>query len=126
MGAGARDSGKNLAEMPVLIEQYVVVSDNDQAKPAAELLRFGPKAFKTYFNIRDPATVQQQAEAQVPLEQVLSSWAVGTEPSTHVNKLIDLLDSGATIVNVHCPQPDQRAVLEFYGSRVLPALREHS
>ncbi len=40
--------------MPVLIEQFVVVGDEHDAKASAELWRFLPKAFQSYFNLRDP------------------------------------------------------------------------
>jgi alkanesulfonate monooxygenase SsuD/methylene tetrahydromethanopterin reductase-like flavin-dependent oxidoreductase (luciferase family) len=44
--AGARNAGKNPSDMPVLIEQFVVVGDEKDARQAAELWRFIPKAFK--------------------------------------------------------------------------------
>jgi hypothetical protein len=34
--------------------------------------------------------------------------------------LMELFSSGATIVNVHSGQKDQRAVIDFYGTFVLP------
>jgi hypothetical protein len=34
-----------------------------------------------------------------------------------------LFDSGVTIVNIHSGQQDQRKVIEFYGTDVLPRLR---
>jgi TAT-translocated FGD2 family F420-dependent dehydrogenase len=76
---GARSAGKNPAQMPVLIEQYVVVGNEDDAQQAAALWRFGPKAFKSYYNIPDPARIQKLAESEVPLEQVIKGWAVGTD-----------------------------------------------
>lgn len=120
--AGARAAGKDPAGMPVLIEHYVVVGDQTEAKQAAELWRFGPKAFKGYYNIADPARIQQRAEAELPIEQVTKSWAVGTDPALHVTKIRELQDSGVTIVNIHSGQADQRKVIEFYGSQVLPRL----
>ena len=36
----------------------------------------------------------------------------------------ELFQSGATIVNIHSGQSDQRKVIEFYGKEVLPKLRE--
>jgi TAT-translocated FGD2 family F420-dependent dehydrogenase len=120
--AGARAAGKNPADMPVLIEQYVVVGDDSEARQSAELWRFGPKAFKGYENIPDPSAIQHQADSEIPLEKVMSSWAVGTDPAIHVKKIHDLFDSGATIVNIHCGQPDQMRVLDFYGSQVLPKI----
>lgn len=121
---GARAAGKNPAEMPVLVEQYVVVGSATDARHAAELWRFGPKAFKSYYNVPNPAQIQQLADQQVPIEQVLQSWAVGTDPAVHINKLRELFDSGVTIVNVHSGQPDQRHVVEFYGAHVVPAFRQ--
>ena len=121
--SGARDAGKNPADMPVLVEQYVVVGDQSDAQQAAELWRFGPKAFKTYYNIPDPTVIQQRADAQVPLDQVIKDWPIGTGPRVHLEKIQELFDSGVSIVNVHAGQMDQRRVIEFYGREVLPKLR---
>lgn len=122
--AGAREAGKNPADMPVLIEHYAVVGGQEAAKQAAELWRFGPKAWHSLFDVPSPAAIQQQAEQQVPIEQVLKSWAVGTDPEVHINAVKELFDSGATIVNIHSGQPDQRKVIEFYASHVLPKFRQ--
>jgi TAT-translocated FGD2 family F420-dependent dehydrogenase len=121
---GARDAGKNPAEMPVLIEQFVVVGDENDAKRAAQYWRFLPKAFKKYFNIRDPGAIEQQAQAEIPIEKLTAEWPVSTDPAVHVKAITELFDSGATIVNVHSGQPDQKRVVEFYGSEVLPRLRQ--
>jgi len=117
---GARQAGKDPDQMPVLVEQYVVVGDQNEAAKAAELWRFGPKAFKQYFNIPDPSAIEQRADAEVPIEKVLDAWAVGADPAIHIAKLRELFDSGVTIVNVHSGQPDQRKVIDFYGRSVLP------
>jgi TAT-translocated FGD2 family F420-dependent dehydrogenase len=122
--SGAREAGKNPADMPVLVEQFVVVGDDAQARRAAELWRFLPKAFKTYYNIEDPAAIQQRAEADIPLDKIIGDWPVGTDPAVHLKAITELFDSGVTIVNVHSGQADQQAVLQFYGSHVLPALRQ--
>jgi F420-dependent hydroxymycolic acid dehydrogenase len=120
--AGARDAGKNPSEMPVLVEQYVVVGGADEAQQAAEYWRFGPKAFKGYFNVVDPAAIQQRAEAEVPIEKVTDCWPIGLDPRVHVAKMHELFDSGVSIVNVHAGQMDQQRVIEFYGREVLPKL----
>jgi F420-dependent hydroxymycolic acid dehydrogenase len=67
--SGARAAGKDPGAMPVLVEQYVVVGGSEEAKQAAELWRFGPKAFKGYFNILDPAAIQRVAEKEIPVER---------------------------------------------------------
>ncbi|MDB5396909.1 MAG: TAT-translocated F420-dependent dehydrogenase, family [Rhodospirillales bacterium] len=120
---GAREVGKNPADMPVLIEQYAVVGDANEARAAAELWRFGPKAFKGYQDIPDPGTIQQRAHSEIPLEKVLSSWAIGSDPAVHIQKLQELFDSGATIVNIHTGQADQKRLLDFYGTDVLPKFK---
>jgi F420-dependent hydroxymycolic acid dehydrogenase len=42
------------------------------------------------------------------------------DPGIHIAALQKLFDSGATIVNVHSGQADQRKVIDFYGRSVLP------
>jgi len=121
---GAQEGGKNVKRMPVLIEQYVVVGEKKDAEQAAELWRFGPKAFKTYYNVPSPQTIQQRAEAEVPLEKVYEEWPIGNDPAPHVRMIEQLFESGATMVNIHSGQHDQRRVIEFYGSQVLPKLRQ--
>ncbi len=111
--------------MPVLVEQFVVVGDKSEAEKSAELWRFIPKAFKKYHNNPDPADIQRQAEADLPLEKVYGDWVVGTDPEPHVNAVEQLFESGATIVNIHSGQPDQKKVIEFYGKSVLPKLDKH-
>jgi len=121
--AGARAAGKDPGQMPVLVEQYVVVGTRQDAEKAAELWRFGPKAFTTYYNIRDPKEIQQRAESEIPLEKVYSDWPISTDPNVHLKAIQELFDSGVTIANIHSGQADQERVLEFYGKEVLPNLR---
>jgi F420-dependent hydroxymycolic acid dehydrogenase len=123
---GASDAGKDPARMPVFIEQYVVVGGKSELNEAAEFWRFGPKAWKPYFNIRDPKTIQDRAKVEVPLEKVTEDWPVGTDPELHVKVLSDLFKSGATGVHIHSGQRDQRRVIDFYRKEVLPRLRSVS
>jgi TAT-translocated FGD2 family F420-dependent dehydrogenase len=122
--AGARAAGKDPAQMPVLLEQYVVVGNQQDAQQAATLWRFGPKAWKPYYNVRDPQEIQDRAMKEVPMEQVTAEWAIGTDPNVHVKKVQELFDSGAWIVNVHSGQSDQRRVIDFYAKEVLPKVRQ--
>jgi TAT-translocated FGD2 family F420-dependent dehydrogenase len=118
--SGARDAGKDPTAMPVLVEQYVVVGNEADARQAAELWHFGPKAFKGYYDITDPAEIQRRAEAEIPLEQIIAQWPVGTDPGKHIATVQELFDSGVSIVNVHAGQMDQRKVIDFYARHVLP------
>lgn len=123
--AGAKAAGKDPKEMPVLVEQFVVVGDQKDAQASAELWRFLPKAFKSYYNLRDPQAIQDRANSEIQLQKLISQWPVGTNPEVHATKLVELFESGATIVNVHSGQADQRRVIEFYGNKVLPQVRKH-
>ncbi len=120
---GVADGGKEMSKVPVFVEQYVVVGGQQELREAAELWRFGPKAWKPYFNIRDPKTIQERADAEVPLEKVSEGWPVGTDPEVHLKVLNELFDSGATEVHIHAGQHDQKKVIDFYGKEVLPRLR---
>jgi TAT-translocated FGD2 family F420-dependent dehydrogenase len=120
--AGARAAGKNPGQMPVLVEQYVIVGDQQDAKKAAELWRFGPNAFKTYYNIRDPKEIQRRAQSELPIEKVYSEWPIGTDANTHLKAINELFESGVTIANIHSGQVDQERVIEFYRKEVLPKL----
>jgi len=120
--AGARAGGRDAARMPVLIEQFVTVGTPDDARAAAELWRFLPRAFKTYFNVRDPQAIEDRANAEIPLERVIADWVVSPDPQVHIERVTALFRDGATIVNIHSGQADQRRVIDFYGSEVLPAV----
>ena len=117
---GAREAGKDPAEMPVLVEQFVVVGDEDDARRPASLWRFLPKAFKGYYEITDPAEIQRRAEAELPIEKLLADWTVSPLPELHIAAIDELFQSGATIVNIHSSQTDQQKVIDFYGNWVLP------
>lgn len=122
--AGAKAAGKDPKQMPVLVEQFVVVGNEKDAEESAALWQFLPKAFKSYFNIRDPQTIQQTASEENPLQKVYAKWPVSTDPDVHVKAVLELFSSGATIVNIHSGQADQNRVVEFYGKEVLPRVHQ--
>lgn len=119
---GVRESGRNASTMPVLVEQFVVVGDQAEAEQSAELWRFIPRAFKGYHKNPDPADIQRKAEAELPLKKVYGEWSLGSDPETHVEAIEKLFESGATIVNIHSGQKDQKKVIDFYGKSVLPRM----
>jgi TAT-translocated FGD2 family F420-dependent dehydrogenase len=121
---GARSAGKDPGTMPVAVESFVVVGDQNEAQYAAKQWNFIPKAFKGYHNIPDPAEIERRAAAELPLPKVYGEWTVSTDPEVHVKAIKKLFDSGVTIVNIHSGQRDQRKVIEFYGTEVLPRLRD--
>jgi TAT-translocated FGD2 family F420-dependent dehydrogenase len=124
--SGARSAGKDLAAMPVLVEAFVVVGDQSEAQAAAKLWNFIPKAFKGYQNIPDPAEIERRAQTELPLPKVFGDWTVSSNPDVHVQTIKKLFDSGVTIVNIHSGQADQQKVIDFYGSEVLPRVRNQA
>src|SRR5207302_6241759 len=98
--------------MPVLGEQYAVVGSQKDAEAAAQLWRFGPKAFKTYYNDPDPRSIQRRAETELPLEKIYADWPIGIEPVVHLKTINELFESGVTIVNIHSGQADQMRVID--------------
>lgn len=123
--AGLEQAGKKLDDVPVLIEQFVVVGDSREVDEAAALWRFIPRAFKGYHNIADPRAIRARAEKEIPLHKVSESWSRGTDPEQHAQAIERLFESGATIVNIHAGQRDQNKAIEFYGEKVLPLVRRN-
>lgn len=124
--SGARAAGKDPAQMPVLVELFVVVGDENEAKASAELWRFIPKAFNTYYNVCDSQAIQDRATAELPLPKVYGDWPVSMDPAVHIKAITDLFQSGASIVNIHSGQANQNRVIEFYGKNVLPKVKSAS
>lgn len=122
--AGAQAAGRSADTMPVLAELFVVVGGKREARPAAERWRFLPKAFQGYHDIADPRTIRQRAEREIPLEQVYEQWTISADADAHIERIVELFESGVTIVNVHSGQADQQRVLEFYRTEVLPEVRK--
>jgi F420-dependent hydroxymycolic acid dehydrogenase len=123
---GARAAGKDPGAMPVLVEAFVVVGDQSEARAAAKLWNFIPKAFKGYQNIPDPAQIEHRAQTELPLPKVFGDWTVSSSPDAHVQTIKKLFDSGVTIVNIHSGQADQQKVIEFYGKEVLPRVKSQT
>ena len=124
--SACKEAGKDLAQTPVFLEQSVCVGNKAEAQKSAELWRFLPKAWKPYFNVRDPHEIQRRAETEIPVDQILEDMTIGTDPELHVQKLHEAFQGGATEVHIHSGQPNQRKVIEFYGKEVLPRLRKLS
>jgi hypothetical protein len=65
------------------------------------LSKLGPRAFKSLYNLRDPAEIQRRAEATRPIEQVVKGWPISTDPGPHLEKIHELQGSGLSIANIH-------------------------
>jgi TAT-translocated FGD2 family F420-dependent dehydrogenase len=116
--------GPKKRKRPIMVEHWAVNGREPEARRAAEKWRFIPKAWERgYFDNVNPDEIQAKADKEVPLEKVIDSWVVSAEPRDHVRSIHELGELGATHVVVHCPVPDQLRAIQFFGKKVLPALR---
>ena len=119
---GLQLAGKRTGQVPILVESFVVVGDKKEAERPAQLWRFIPKAWNPYYEVRDPKTIRERAEKEVPMETIFSAWTISADPEPHIKGVQELFDSGVTMVNIHTGQDDQKKVIEFYGERVIPKI----
>jgi hypothetical protein len=73
-----------------------------------------------FARIGDPKEIPRRADSEVPLENVYSDWPVSTDPAVHIKVIAELFDGGATIVNIHTGQADQKRVIEFAAKKFCP------
>lgn len=120
---GARAAGKDPSRMPILVEHWVVVGDEDEARRWTPLWQFSPRAWTHFVDDPDPEHIQREAQATIPLDEVYRRWPVSRDPAVHVEAIQRLLDNGVTHVFVHSPQGDQEMVIDFFSREVLPRLK---
>ena len=120
---GAQLAGKDPATMPILAEHFVCVGDKEEAKKYAPLWQFLPNAWSDYVNVPDPREIERRALQEVEVDKLLEKWVVAPDAQTHIEALQKLIDGGVTHIFIHSAQPDQKAVIEFFGTQVLPKLR---
>ncbi|HLH25618.1 MAG TPA: TIGR03557 family F420-dependent LLM class oxidoreductase [Chloroflexota bacterium] len=121
---GARAAGKDPARLPIRVESFMVVGGEPEANEAAALWRFSPIGFKELLYEPDPRVIQARAEAELTLHDVWGDWTVSTNPADHAQNVRKFWDAGVHEVWVHSGQQDQRRVMDFYASQVLPLLAD--
>jgi TAT-translocated FGD2 family F420-dependent dehydrogenase len=119
---GLAAAGKAEREADLLAELYAVVGDEAEALQAARLWQFGP-VMNQLLDLSDPRLIERRAGALSSPREVIGSWVISPDPAAHIRRIEELLREGVTQVYVHSPQPDQHAVIDFYGRQVLPAVR---
>jgi TAT-translocated FGD2 family F420-dependent dehydrogenase len=118
----AREAGKDAAELPRIVELWLVAGDREEALAIAPVWQFLP-VFNDVVDTPDPRAVQRIAFERSSPERVVDGWLVSRDPAVHVAAIEELAALGATHVFIHSPQPDQRGVIDFYRRGVLPKLR---
>jgi TAT-translocated FGD2 family F420-dependent dehydrogenase len=120
---GVRETGRDPATLPIVVEHWAMVGGEDEARDGAEKWRFAPKAWEPgYFDNVDPVEIQAKAEKEVPLERVLRDWTVSRDPEVHTGAIRKLGELGATHVVVHVASPNQLQVIDYFGREVLPVV----
>ncbi|MDF2703789.1 MAG: F420-dependent glucose-6-phosphate dehydrogenase Fgd2 [Rubrobacteraceae bacterium] len=121
---GAEAAGKDSESMPKIAALFVVVGGEEEAAYAADLWRFTVNPWDPdLLYDPDPRSIQRKAEEKYSLEDVYEGWSVGEDPEKHARRMQDVLDAGATRIFILSGQQDQRRLIDFYGSEVLPRLR---
>jgi TAT-translocated FGD2 family F420-dependent dehydrogenase len=120
---GAREAGKNPDRMPIIVEHWVCVGTQEEARESAELWRYQPRAWTEFVFDHNPVSIMERARQEVPLEEALASFTVSQDPHEHVDAIQKLIDGGITTVLVHSAQADQKMVMRFFAEKVLPGLK---
>jgi F420-dependent hydroxymycolic acid dehydrogenase len=116
-------AGRDPQDVPIVVEQWMVVGGRREAEEAAAQWRMVPRGFTKYFYNPDPRAIEADAERTIPLENVYADWPVSDDADVHVEAIRKLAEHGVAQVFVHSGQKDQRRVIDFYATRVLPKLR---
>ena len=120
---GAREAGKKPDQMTIHAELFVYVGEQPEAEAVAKLWRFLPKAWTDFVNVSDPREIDRRAQQEVPLDDVLRMWTVGSDPQVHIAKLQELIDGGVTHIYVHAGNQYQMRAIQFYRDEVLHKVR---
>ena len=76
-------------------------------------------------DLYDPAEMTRRAAATISDEEHKESWMLSADAGAHVDSIAELVDQGATIVNLQLiGDADPIGSIRRYGDEVLPRLRE--
>jgi TAT-translocated FGD2 family F420-dependent dehydrogenase len=120
---GAKAAGKDPKAMTIHAESFVFVGKKEDAKQAANLWRFVPKAWTEFVENPDPRDILRKAEAEVSIEEATKDWVIGEQASAHIEAIQKMVDGGVTHIYIHSGQADQRRVIDFYSREVLPHIQ---
>ena len=68
----------------------------------------------------------RRAQQEVPLDQALSNFTISEDPAEHARVLQKTFDAGVTTLLVHSAQPDQPAIVRFFGEHVLSQVQRRA
>lgn len=121
---GARQAGKNPAQMPKLIEVNVEYTNNEEAAIQNQKKYWAATYIPASFDqkIYTPAMSAQNGEA-VGADTIKKASCISPNPGDHVRFAQKYIDMGFDHLVFHSADPNQRRFIEAYGQNVLPKLR---
>jgi coenzyme F420-dependent glucose-6-phosphate dehydrogenase len=121
---GARDAGKDPAQMPRLIELNVAYTQDIEGAIRDQLKYWAGTYVPALFDqkIYSPAMSQQNGEV-IGADTVKKTGCFSSNPDDHVKFVQQYIDLGFDHFFLHAAGPDQRAFLKDYARDVLPRLR---
>ncbi len=123
----ARQSGKNPAQMPKLIELNVDFTNDVETAIQYQKKYWAGTFVPALFDqkIYTPKMSAENGEA-VGSDTIKKAGCISANPDDHIKFIQQYIDLGFTHLIFHSSLPDQRAFLEAYGREVLPRLRSRS
>jgi coenzyme F420-dependent glucose-6-phosphate dehydrogenase len=119
---GARDSGRDGAELDRMIEVKVAYHpDRKQAMEETKIWASLSLPADAKADIDDPREMERLAKT---VEDVAHRrWLVSDNPDEHIEQLRPYLDLGFTHLVFHHPGDDQLGFIELYANDILPRIR---
>jgi coenzyme F420-dependent glucose-6-phosphate dehydrogenase len=124
---GAREAGKDPAQMPRMVELAVDYTDDEEKAIAQRKAYWAGKFVPAFFPERIYTPTQSEANGKaVGSDTIREAVCISGDPEVHVAYVRRYIDAGFNHLIFHSAGPNQRKFLESYGRDVLPRLREAS
>jgi coenzyme F420-dependent glucose-6-phosphate dehydrogenase len=122
--AGAREAGKDPAQMPRMIELGVDFNANEEEAIASRKAYWAGVFVPALFTERiyTPRMSEENGKA-VGADTIRESVCISADPQVHIELAQRYIAMGFNHLIFHSAGPDQGAFLESYGRQVLPKLR---
>lgn len=121
---GARESGKDPATLPRMIELGVAYTDDEEEAITCRKTYWAGSAVPAMYTERLYTPAMSEANGKVVgTETIKQSVCISADPAEHVRMAQRYIELGFNRLIFHCGGPDQRAFIEAYGREVLPQLR---
>jgi coenzyme F420-dependent glucose-6-phosphate dehydrogenase len=125
--AGAREAGKDPAQMPRLVELNVAYTDDEQGAIEPMQRYWAGTFIPALFNERIYTPKDSAKNGNVvQADAIRKSMCLSNRAEDHTAFAQQYLDLGFTTLIYHSAGPDQHDFIERYGREVLPKIRERN